>query len=62
MDSTCLMTVTTLLTVMSLLALTGEQMAAVWRLTMRRRCSTVVRIRDRREHSSASIRHVWVIT
>ena len=31
---TCLMTLTTLLTVMTLLALTGEQMAVVWRLTM----------------------------
>ena len=28
------MTLTTLLTVMTLLALTGEQMAVVWRLTM----------------------------
>ena len=51
--------VTTTGTVMSLLARTGAQMAAVWRLTISRRWSTVVRISDSREHSSVSIRHVW---
>ena len=45
-----------ILIVKTLFILTGEQIAAVWRETMRRRWNTVVRIKDNLKHSITNIK------